>query len=168
MLPARHCSLLERTDLTSERAWQQVSAEAQAECEEGFRAYIEPVSNRTFEGATLEAVKAAVPASANGAAVLFIADTTAMTLPDHPILVVDLLKDNGGPPFRCIPAELWAVDNNLNIANMGWDDFATALDEDGVYRGLRADCGKSGCSEGAGSQRACFSAARYGGVRNPV
>lgn len=31
----------------------------------------------------------------------------------------------------------WAVDNNLNIANMGWDDFAAALDEDGVYHGRR-------------------------------
>jgi hypothetical protein len=135
MLPAGNCSLLVRTDFTSEQAWHAVSAEAQAECDEGFRAYIEPVSDRAFEDASWEAVKAAVPARADGAAVLVIADTTAMTLPDHPILVVDLLEDSGGPPFRCIPAELWAVDNNLNIANMGWDDFATALDEDGVYRG---------------------------------
>jgi hypothetical protein len=29
--------------------------------------------------------------------------------------------------FRCIPPELWGIDNNLNIANMDWDDFAQAL-----------------------------------------
>jgi len=60
-----------------------------------------------------------------------------MMRPDHPIQVIDLLEDGGGPPFRCIPPELWAVENNLNIANMGWNDFADALDEDGVYRGLQ-------------------------------
>jgi hypothetical protein len=89
-----------------------------------------------FEGASWPAVKAAVPANDHGAAVLFIADAATMMLPDHPILVVDLLEDGGGPPFRCIPPELWAVENNLNIANMGWNDFTDALDEDGVYRGL--------------------------------
>jgi hypothetical protein len=91
-----------------------------------------------------QSVQAAVPASPNGAAVLFIGDSMTMTLPDHPILVVDLLEDNGGPPFRCIPPELWAVDNNLNIANMSWNDFADDLDEDGVYRGLATSGGSGG------------------------
>jgi hypothetical protein len=26
--------------------------------------------------------------------------------------------------------------NNLNIANMDWQEFAAAVDEDGVFRGL--------------------------------
>jgi hypothetical protein len=41
-----------------------------------------------------------------------------LTNPDHPILFVDLTGGNGRLPFRCIPAELWGIDNNLNIANM--------------------------------------------------
>ena len=49
---------------------------------------------------------------------------------------VDLLEDNGGRPCRCVPPKLWAVDNNLNIANVSWADFADPVDEDGVYRGL--------------------------------
>jgi hypothetical protein len=81
-------------------------------------------------------VKAAVPARADGAVVLFVADQSTMT-PEHPILVVDLLDDNGGPPLRCIPEELWAVQNNLNIANMSWGEFANELDEDGIYQGPR-------------------------------
>jgi hypothetical protein len=36
------------------------------------------------------------------------------------------------------------VENNLNIANMGWNDFTDDLDEDGVYRGLHADERASG------------------------
>jgi hypothetical protein len=50
---------------------------------------------------------------------------------------VDLL-DEDRRPFRCIPAELWAVENNLNIANMDWEDFADEVDASGVYRGLRS------------------------------
>jgi hypothetical protein len=141
ILPARNWSLLVRTDFASERAWQQVAAEAAAESAEGFQAVIELVADRAFESADWPAVKAAVPAKADGAAVLFIADSLTMTAPGHPILAVDLLEDDGGPPFRCVTAELWAVENNLNIANMSWDDFASEVDHDGVYHGLPATPG---------------------------
>lgn len=134
-LPWSNGSLLVRTDFTSDDAWQHVSDEAQRESEDGFLAYLEPVSDPAFDGATWQEVKEAVPANDHGASVLFIADRTALATPDHPVLVVDLLSD--ARPFRCIPAELWSVENNLNIANMGWDDFASEVDENGVYRGLR-------------------------------
>jgi hypothetical protein len=61
-------------------------------------------------------------------------------------LVVDLSDTNlsvaefpeiaGRAPFRCIPSELWGVDNNLNISNMDWEDFSGAAGEDGVFRGF--------------------------------
>lgn len=121
--------------LHQRRRWQQVSDQAQRENEDGFRAYAEPVSDPAFDGATWEAAKAAVPANDHGASVLFIADSTALTGPDHPVLVVDLL-DSGKRPFRCILPELWSVDNNLNIANMTWEDFASAVDGRGVFRGF--------------------------------
>jgi Domain of unknown function (DUF6924) len=70
----------------------------------------------------------------------------SLSSPDHPILVVDLSDTYlsvaefpeiaGRTPFRCIPSELWGVDNNLNIANMDWEDFAGAAGEDGVFRGF--------------------------------
>jgi hypothetical protein len=78
-------------------------------------------------------VKAACPDDPD-AAVLFIADSTTLTSPDHPILVVDLMENRA--PFRCIPGELWSVENNLNIANMDWEEFADAAGEDGVFRGF--------------------------------
>lgn len=136
MLPRLNSSLLVRTDFTSEDAWQEVSDEAQRENEDGFRAYLEPVSDPAFDSFTWEAVKAAVPANDRGVLVLFIADAITLTLSDHPVLVVDLPDDNGKPPFRSIPSELWSVENNLNIANMDWEEFASAVDESGVYRGF--------------------------------
>jgi hypothetical protein len=31
---------------------------------------------------------------------------------------------------------LWEVENNLSIANMGFEEFAEAADEQGIYRGM--------------------------------
>ena len=138
MLPRLNSSLLIRTDFSNADAWQKISDEARRENEDGFRAYLEPVCDPAFDGLTWEAVRAAVPANENGARVLFIADNVTLILPDHPLLVVDLQADTGGPPFRCIPPELWGVENNLNIANIDWEDFASAVDESGVFRGFPA------------------------------
>jgi hypothetical protein len=135
ILPRTRCSLLVRTDFTSDYAWWAVCDEALREYEDGFRAYLEPVSDPAFGGAAWEAVRAAVPPDDHGASVMFIADSMTLTSPDHPVLAVYLL-DGGGRPFRCIPPELWAVDNNLNIANMAWEDFADAVDGSGVFRGF--------------------------------
>ncbi len=136
-LPRANCSLLVRTDFTSDGAWREVRDQALRENEDGFRAYLEPVSDPAFDGAPWQAVRAAVPANPHGASVLFIADSTALTAPDHPVLVVDLL-DDGRRPFRCIPPELRAVENNLNVANMDWADFADEVDNSGVHHGLRS------------------------------
>jgi hypothetical protein len=51
-LPRSNSSLLVRTDFTSEDAWQQVSDEAQRANEDGFRAYIEPISDPAFDRVT--------------------------------------------------------------------------------------------------------------------
>jgi hypothetical protein len=35
-----------------------------------------------------------------------------------------------------IAPQLWAVENNLNLSNLDWEDFADAVDDDGVFRGF--------------------------------
>jgi hypothetical protein len=134
-LPELTCSLLVRTDFTSDDAWREVRDQALRGSGEGFRAYLEPVSDPAFGGARWEEVKAAVPADEHGAPVLFIAGSTTLTRPGHPVLVVDLLDDDRRP-FRCIPPELRGIDVNLNIANVDWAEFADAADENGVFRGF--------------------------------
>jgi hypothetical protein len=134
MLPELSGSDLVRTDFTDDDAWAQVSSEAQLESAEGFRAYIEPVSDPAFDGLSWRTVKTALPADDDRGAVLFITDSVTLGSPEHPILVVDLMEDR--PPFRCIPPELWGIENNLNIANMDWEDFADAVDDDGIFRGF--------------------------------
>ena len=110
-------------------------AEAQRENEDGFRAYLELVNDSAFDRLNWQAVKATVPVNENGASVLFIADSTTLASLDHPILVVDL-GISGQSPFRCVAPELWGVENNLNISNMDWDEFANAVDKGGIFRGF--------------------------------
>jgi hypothetical protein len=140
--------LLVRTDFSDDAAWLAVSDEAVEESGEGFTANVTPVSDPSWGGATWEAVKAAAPSGDHGPSMLFIADITTCTSPEHPILVVDL-QDKflsleefpevaGRTPFRCIPSELWSVENNLSLANMDWEEFAGSVDGDGVFRGFGA------------------------------
>jgi hypothetical protein len=31
---------------------------------------------------------------------------------------------------------MWSVENNLSLSNMGFEEFAESVDEDGVFRGF--------------------------------
>jgi hypothetical protein len=139
--------LLVRTDFTSNDAWDQLREDATQEYgPDAFCASVEPVDDPAWAGATWEAVKAAAPTTEEeGPSVLFIADSITFASPEHPILVVDLqdkflsvaefpeIADR--TPFRCIPSAVWDIENNLSIANLDWEDYASSADG-GLYRGL--------------------------------
>ena len=61
MLPRSHCPLLVRTDFSGDEGWRAVRDEALREYEDGFRAYLDPVSDPASGGASWQAVTAAVP-----------------------------------------------------------------------------------------------------------
>ncbi len=132
-LPSTYDSLLVRTDFTRD-GWEAAQAAALAENEDGFRAYVLVVDDPQFAGARWHALRQQAVALEEHAAVLFIVDGPAMA-GEHPIQVVDLGSDSR-PAFRCVARELWGVENNLNLANMDWDDFAGHVDGDGVFRGF--------------------------------
>lgn len=133
-LPSTEASLLVRTDFTDGDAWEETKAASLAENDDGFRAYVHVVDDATLGEATWQDVRRATMALDHRAAVLFIADSAALT-GDHPIQVVDL-SSASRPPFRCVASELWGVDNNVNIAKMDWEDYADNVESDGVYRGF--------------------------------
>jgi len=136
ILPKLNGSLLVRTDFSSDDVWLRACAAVAQESEEGFRAYVELISDPAFDGASWQAVQHAVPKNNHGASVLFIADREALATPDYPLLAVGIGHNRREPPFRCIAAHLWSVDNNLNISNMDWRDFTGATDENDIYRGF--------------------------------
>ena len=127
-------SPLVRTDFSDDAAWQSLVQAATAESPDGFRAELRVIEEQSFDGCS-PAWLIARGEGWHDAAVLFVADTATLASSEHPILCVDL-ADQSGRSFRCIASELWGVENNLRIANMDFDEFAEAVDADGVHRGF--------------------------------
>ena len=126
-------SPLVRTDFSSDEGWREAVLQATAETEDGFRAELEPIDDRAFEGQSPEDL--AGSDRWRGKAVLFVVDAHTIEDCECSIACVDL----GGQPsrtFRAIPSALWGVENNLRLANMDFDDFAGAVGEDGTFRGF--------------------------------
>jgi hypothetical protein len=134
-------SLLIRTDFSDDDAWRAVCEEACASDSDEFEAELEFVDDRQLDAAPLEALLAAVPAS-----YFFVADNRTISDPEHPILLVknedpwdgaDLeFTLPRGATFRVAASHTAAPENNLYIANMDFEEFANATDDDGVFRGF--------------------------------
>lgn len=133
-LPSTEASLLVRTDFTDSAAWEKTRAASLAESDEGSRAYLQVVDEASLGEIGWQDLRRDVLALDRHAAVLFVADRAAQA-GEHSIQVVDLSAASRAP-FRCLARELWGVDNNLNLANMEWEDFADNVESDGVYRGF--------------------------------
>lgn len=132
-LPETRDSLVLRTDFSDERAWAGICAEIEAPAE-GFRAYVSFVSDPDFAGLGADELTT-LGRRGPWRSFMFVVDRQALTDPEHPILVLDLI-DEPGRTFRVIPRKMWSVQNNLSIANMDFLDFAEDTDADGVFRGF--------------------------------
>ena len=131
-IPKTEHSLLLRVDYADDAAWNALCAAIQQPVGE-FRAYVTPVSDPAYDGATVaEIVRLASDPDRRFA---FLADRIALADREHPLLVVDMGHEPGRT-FRTIPSEAWSVENNLSIANMDFEEFAEAVEEDGVFRGF--------------------------------
>ena len=126
-----------RTDFSDEAAWKRVCAAisepAVDEPVDGFEANVEFVSDPEFEGLKPELLPELMPDDSQTFA--FIVDHITIDEPEHPVLVVDLYNEPGRT-FRTISSKMWAVENNLSIGNMGFEEFAEAVGRDGVFRGF--------------------------------
>jgi hypothetical protein len=84
--------------------------------------------------ASVEKLVSSLQSNSSRAFVFFV-DTTAITHPEHPVLVVDLTEAQTRS-FRVVPSEAWGVENNLRLANMDFSEFAASAGDDGVFRGF--------------------------------
>jgi hypothetical protein len=131
-IPRTKNALVLRTDFSDETAWKELSTAIEAPVGE-FQARVTLLSDRSFESMTLqEMIRLASDA---GHRFIFIADQVALTGREHPLLVVDL-ADQPGRTFRVVSSETWAVENNLSLANMSFDEFADAVDDEGIFQGF--------------------------------
>ena len=149
-----------RTDFSDDAVWRAICA-AIREPVGGFQAYVTFVEDRQCEGITVDQVRALATEDPDRT-FMFIVDSTTVSSPEHPILVLDLHTETGGT-FRVIPSEMWGVENNLSIANMDFADFASSVDSDRVFRGFPGSAAKTSTS-----RRLRPSSTRFVWSRRPI
>lgn len=131
-LPDTPHSLVLRTDFSDPDAWEHACRAIETPVGE-FKAYVTFVSDREYEGLSVDQLLAL--ASPDARSFVFVVDRGTLSSGECPVLVVDLV-DHPGRSFRVVASEMWGVENNLSIANMDFEDFASSVDHDGVFRGF--------------------------------
>jgi hypothetical protein len=132
-IPTSENALLIRTDFSDQSAWDRL-IETAREPGDIFMFDMEVVDDRTHSGMTVEQLMAALPEDYSHS-FMVVADSIAISKPDHPLLVVDL-EEEPGRRFRAVAAAISQIDSNLSISNMGFEEFAERVDAGGVFRGI--------------------------------
>ena len=134
-IPRTENALVLRTDFSNDLIWKAICEEIQTPV--GifhFRANVEFLDDAQYASITKEQLLELIPSNYDHSFIV-IADQTAISHPDRPLLVVDLYEGSGNE-FRAIPPQMQSIENNLSIANMDFEEFAEAVDADGIFRGL--------------------------------
>ncbi|MFB7293097.1 DUF6924 domain-containing protein [Actinacidiphila glaucinigra] len=143
-----------RTDYRDERAWRLVK-NALSKSPLGIIEKCPPnawiVDDPEWSGASVDEVLDVVDSSdaLKGLQVLFMADGVAMQAAHHALMVVTTESQDEsygeeiceetmkfGRVFRTLPEEVHSIHVDLELANMGFDDFAAAAHDDpqDIYR----------------------------------
>jgi len=133
--PADSTSLVVRTDFSDDGAWRNLQAAIDERNKDPVATYVSDPEYANVAIHTLVDIDAIAESKAY---YLFLADTTALSVPGWPLLAVDL-ADEPGRTFR-VPARWYGdVSANLCIANLDFADFADAAGDSGTYRGSDRD-----------------------------
>ncbi|HEU4878659.1 MAG TPA: hypothetical protein VFT21_04370 [Gemmatimonadaceae bacterium] len=122
-----------RTDFSDQGAWDDVCGEIRQPVD-GFLAYVAFIDDPQYAGISIDELLRIIPANP-GHGYIFVVDQVTISVPEHPVLVVDLVTDRGRA-FRALPSMVQSIENNLSIANMDFAEFADSVDETGVFRGF--------------------------------
>jgi hypothetical protein len=123
------------SDFSDQEAWNAVRAAIVAPNEDGFMPNVQFYDDPAYQDLTSEQLLALVPEEDDYPhSILIVADKTAISSAEMPILVISLGEERGRE-IRVTAAELWGIENNLAIGNMDFDEWADSADEDGVFRG---------------------------------
>lgn len=143
-----YAPVLLRTSFGDDAAWVRVRDGAQApwdpggsdDPEDAYEAALEIVDDPRYDGLTAAAlVEAAGPEVFS---FVFLADADGMRDPDDPTVLVVSIGDSQdefnthGQSFRTVVSEVAAIEANLSLANMDFEDWAESVGADGVFRGF--------------------------------
>ncbi len=132
-LPDTAHAVVLRTDFSNADAWESIRSEIQQPVD-GFLAHVEIIDDGDYAWVDKDQLLHLIPGSTEHTFIV-VADETAITNPEHPLLVVDLFNEPGRE-FRAIPSEIQAIENNLSVGNMDFSEFADQVDGGGVFRGF--------------------------------
>ncbi|WP_019930859.1 DUF6924 domain-containing protein [Nocardia sp. BMG111209] len=135
VLPQVDSPLLVRTDFSDETAWQALLAVVATASVTGARANTHIVDDAAYTDLTAAQVVEQAPAGPLGE-LLIVADKTAVTAPDMPLLVIYRPGTPDHEGLRVVAAQLGAVENALTGSVREWDEIADAADDEGVFRGF--------------------------------
>jgi hypothetical protein len=134
-IPKTENAAILRTDFSNQAAWEIICATIREPVSHfQFRADVDFIDRAEYNGITRDQLLQLVPGNYPHSFIV-VADETAISHPDHPLLVIDLYE-RSGREFRSIPSQIQSIENNLSIANMDFEEFADAVDENGVFRGF--------------------------------
>jgi hypothetical protein len=137
-IPATENVLVLRTDFSDQAAWLEICAELRKPVGTlHFLAYIDYLNDVEYADITKEQLLKLLPSDYNHSFII-VADQKAMTHPEHPLLIIDLV-DTPAREFRAVPSQIQGIQNNLSIANMDFKEFTDAADEDGIFRKFSDD-----------------------------
>ena len=167
-LPLTDDHLVIRTDFSDQAAWDAVRDDLGKTWDDEFEIAVEIIDDPAFDGLAPEQFLAMQPEDYPHSVVV-LADKETMTSPDRLLLVVSLeISDqdyeaemrasgdwdeewaaegrgweNGWPQrggtFRSTAPGVGSITANLSIANMDLCEFATAVDDEGVFRNFEDD-----------------------------
>src|SRR6476659_8177363 len=149
--PTEHDPWVIRTDFSNENEWTRLCeliAAPQTDMGMKFYAYVRFVGDEKFRGKEPRDVVLALPDGYPGH-FCFVVDGQCIANPEHPILVVGFYpsdhksftrKPRDTPAgdvatFRALPSQIQSIENNLSIANVDFEEFASSVGKDGIYRG---------------------------------
>jgi uncharacterized protein DUF6924 len=134
-IPETENALILRTDFSNDATWKTICRMIQKPV--GifrFRANVQFLDDTEYAGITRDQLLELIPRD-YGHSFIVVVDRTAISLPDHPLLIVDLYE-RSGHEFRALPSQIQGIENNLSIANMDFEEFAESVDESGIFRGF--------------------------------
>jgi hypothetical protein len=122
-----------RTDFSDDSAWKRIVEAVSKPSPDGFLANLNHVNDRQYDNADPDTLAEQADATTDFA-LLVIADGRSMSELEMPLLLCAIPR---GGQFRCIPSEIWGVENSVSLANMDFGEFALAVEADGIFRGFR-------------------------------
>jgi hypothetical protein len=134
-LPDTENPIVLRTDFTDDEAWSRLCNLISSPIgRDGFHANVDFVDDPSFANVPPEALRSIIPEN-HRHSLIVIADHSTFSDTKQPLIVMDL-HDKPGRTFRALPTRIQAIENNLSIANMGFEEFSDAADGDGIFRGF--------------------------------